>query len=160
MFTPTARARCPNTVLANDIYWHINCKTVGFFSKSEKKSVKRAVRVCCYIYVFLPHNLLPSSFRNLFLSSNHVHHYQTRLASQYRPHFCGTNIKHFSILFRGPTIWNSLPVILNSSSSIFVFKKIWKIISLIVVLSLKFYVFCTLCNQVSLCNVAWGSLLI
>ena len=26
------------------------------------------------------------------------------LASQYRPHFCRTNIKQFSILYRGPTI--------------------------------------------------------
>ena len=33
------------------------------------------------------HNLLPSSFRNLFLSSNQVHRYETWLASQYRPHF-------------------------------------------------------------------------
>ena len=64
-----------------------------------------------------------SSFRNLFLSSNQVHHYETRLASQYRPHFCRTNIKQFSILYRGQTIWNSLPVTLTSSSSIFVFKK-------------------------------------
>ena len=33
------------------------------------------------------HNLLPSSFRNRFLSSNQVHHYETRLACQYRHHF-------------------------------------------------------------------------
>ena len=54
------------------------------------------------------HNLLPSSFRDLFLSSNQVHQYETRLASQYRPHFCRTNIKQFSILYRGPKIWISL----------------------------------------------------
>ena len=69
------------------------------------------------------HNLLPSSFHDLFLSSNQVHQYETRLASQYRPHFCRTNIKQFSILYRGPKIWNSLPVSLISSPSIFVFKK-------------------------------------
>ena len=46
------------------------------------------------------HNLLPSSFRNLFLSSNQVHHYETRLAFQYSPHFCRTNIKQFSTLYR------------------------------------------------------------
>ena len=51
------------------------------------------------------HNLLPSSFRNLFSSSNQVHQYETRLASQDRPH-----IKQFSILYRGPKIWNSLPI--------------------------------------------------
>ena len=68
------------------------------------------------------HNLLPSSFHDLFLSSNQVHQYETRLASQYRPHFCRTNIKQFSILYRGPKIWNSLPISLISSPSIFVFK--------------------------------------
>ena len=94
------------------------------------------------------HNFLPSSFRNLFLSSNQVHHYETRLASQYSPHFCRTNIKQFSILYGGSTIWNSLPVTLTTSSPIFV------IISFIVVLLIKFYVCCTLCNQVSLCSIA------
>ena len=48
------------------------------------------------------HNFLPDSFRDLFLSSNQVHQYETRLASQYRPHFCRTNINQFSILYRGP----------------------------------------------------------
>ena len=39
-----------------------------------------------------------------------------------RPYFCRTNIKQFSILFWGPTIWNSLPVTITScSSSTFVF---------------------------------------
>ena len=65
--------------------------------------------------------LLPVRFRDLFLSSNQVYQYETRLASQYRPHFCRTNIKQFSILYRGPKIWNSLPVSLISSPSIFVF---------------------------------------
>ena len=83
-------------------------------------------------------NLLPSSFRNLFLSSYQVHHYETPLASQYSRHFCRTNIKQFSILYRGPTIWYSLPVAITTSSPIFV------IISFIVVLLIKFYVCCIL----------------
>ena len=53
--------------------------------------------VATFMYSY-HHNLLPSSFRDLFLSSNQVHQYETRLASQYRPHFCRTNIKQFSIL--------------------------------------------------------------
>ena len=67
------------------------------------------------------HNLLPSSFCDLFLSSNQVHQYETRLASQYRPHFCRTNIKQFSILYRGPKIWNSLPISLISPPSIYIY---------------------------------------
>ena len=79
--------------------------------------------VATFMYSY-HHNLLPNSFHDLFLSSNQVHQYETRLASQYRPHFCRTNIKQFSILYRGPKIWNSLPVSLISSPSISVFKKI------------------------------------
>ena len=45
-----------------------------------------SVVTCMYSY---HHNLLPSGFRHLFLSSNQVHHYETRLASHYRPHFVG-----------------------------------------------------------------------
>ena len=79
--------------------------------------------VATFIYSY-HHNLLPCSFRNLFLSSNRVHHYETQLlTSQYRRHFCRTNIKQVSILYRGPTIWNALPITLTSASSIFVFSK-------------------------------------
>ena len=76
--------------------------------------------VATFMYSY-HHNLLPSSFRDLFLSSNQVHQYETRLASEYWPHFCRTNIKQFSILYRGRKIWNSLPVSLISSPSISVF---------------------------------------
>ena len=102
------------------------------------------------------HNHLHSSFRNLLLTSNQVHHYETRLGSQYRPHFCRTNIKQLSILYRGPTIWNSLPVTLTSSSPIFIFRqnlKNWLIDSRCIAYVFN-YVFCTLCNQVSLCNIS------
>ena len=68
-------------------------------------------------------NLMPGNFRNLVLSSYQVHHHETRLASQNRPHFYRTDIKHFSNLYRGPKIWNSLLILLTSSSSIFVSKK-------------------------------------
>ena len=79
--------------------------------------------VTTFMYCY-HHNLLPSSFRDLFLSSNLKSiNTKIRLASQYRPHFCRSNIKQFNILYRGPKIWNSLPVSLISSPSIFVVKK-------------------------------------
>ena len=82
--------------------------------------------VTTFMYCY-HHNLLPSSFRDLFLSSNLKSiNTKIRLASQYRPHFCRSNIKQFSILYRGPKIWNSLPVSLISSPSIFVVTKNFK----------------------------------
>ena len=58
-----------------------------------------------------------------FLRINQVHHSENLLAFQCRPHFRRTNIQQFSVLYRGPTIWNSLPISLTSSSSKFVSKK-------------------------------------
>ena len=56
-------------------------------------------------------------------------------------------VKQFSVLYGGPKIWNLLPISLTSSFSSFAFEKNLKNYSLIVVLLLKFYVFCTLCTQ-------------
>ena len=61
----------------------------------------------------------------------------------------GQWVKQFSIFYHGPKIWILLSISLTSSSSIFPFKKHLKIASLIVVLMLKFYAFCTLCTQPS-----------
>ena len=128
---------------------HYIANTAPLFSKLKVLDIYsiNSFSEATFMYSY-HHNLLPSSFRSLFFSSNQVHHYETRLASQYSPHFCRTNIKQFSILYRGPTIWNSLPVTITTSSPIFV------IISFIVVLLIKFYVCCTLCNQVSLRSIA------
>ena len=56
-------------------------------------------------------------------------------------------VKQFSVLYGGPKILNLLPISLTSSFSLFAFEKNLKNYSLIVVLLLKFYVFCTLCTQ-------------
>ena len=101
---------------------HHLANTVPLFSKLKVLDIYSiySFSVATFMYSY-HHNLLPSSFRNLFLSSNQVHHHEIRIASQYRPHFCRTKIKQFSILYGGPSIWNSLPVTLTSSSSLFVF---------------------------------------
>ena len=75
-------------------------------------------------FMFYYHNqLLPSMFSNLFETSRQVHDYGTRIANNYRPHFCRTNIKQFTILYQGPKIWNSLPGSIINSSSYLNFKK-------------------------------------
>jgi len=90
-----------------------------------------------FMYSYHLNNLLPSSCRILFLSSNRVYHYETRLASQYRPHFCRTNIKQHPL-----SRTNNLEFFTNHTNHpsfhIFFKKQSEKIISLIVVQSLKF----------------------
>ena len=103
---------------------HYLANTAPLFSQLKVLDIFsiNSFSVATFMYSY-HHNLLPNSFHDLLLSSNQVHQYETQLASQYRPHFCRTNIKQFSILYRGPKIWNSLPVSLISSPSISVFKK-------------------------------------
>ena len=56
-------------------------------------------------FMFYYHNkLLPSMFLNLFETNSEIHNDGTRTAGCYRPHFCRTNIKQFTILFQGPMI--------------------------------------------------------
>ena len=52
-----------------------------------------------------------------------MHNYGTRVANNYRPHFCRIDIKQFTILYQGPKIWNSLPGSIINSSSYLNFKK-------------------------------------
>ena len=68
---------------------HHLANTVPLFSKLKVLDIYSiySFSVATFMYSY-HHNLLPSSFRNFFLSSNQVHHHETRLASQYIPHFC------------------------------------------------------------------------
>ena len=61
------------------------------------------------------HQLLPPLFLDLFVTSHHIHNYNTRTSSHFRSHACRTNTKQFTTLFQGPKIWNSLS---NSVTSI------------------------------------------
>lgn len=75
--------------------------------------------IASFMSVYSWHNqLLLNAFTNLFSTSQQIHIYITRYATNYRPHHC-TNIKQFTILYQGhPKIWNSLPRNLTLSSSI------------------------------------------
>jgi hypothetical protein len=59
----------------------------------------------------------------LFITNNHVHNYNTRIAENNRPQACRTNLKQFTILFQGPKIWNALPSHMKDMSSLSTFKK-------------------------------------
>ena len=69
------------------------------------------------------HRLLPSPFLNLFLTSGQIHKYDSRDSAHLRPHTCRTNIKLFTILFRGLKIWNALPLLITSSPTLSTFKR-------------------------------------
>ena len=75
-------------------------------------------------FMFCYHNeILPPVFLDLFQCNSQIHSYNTRSANNYRPHACRTNLKKFTILYRGPIIWNSLSSDIRNSGSLFTFKK-------------------------------------
>ena len=67
-------------------------------------------------------NLLPPLLLNLFVTNSQIHNYGTRTAGNYRTHLCRTNLKQFTILHRGPKIWNSLHVSVTRSPNLLSFK--------------------------------------
>ena len=52
-----------------------------------------------------------------------INNYDTKSSAHFRPHTCRTNIKQFTKLFRGPKIWNALPLSVTSSPSLSTFKR-------------------------------------
>ena len=78
-------------------------------------------------FMYLYHNdALPIAFNQIFQTGNQIHQYSTRYSTFYRPHNCRTNIKKFSILFQGPTIWNSLPSNIKNAPTFNIFKRVIK----------------------------------
>ena len=74
-------------------------------------------------FMFDYHNyLFPTLLLNLFVTNGQINRYCTRTASNYQMHLCRTNLKQFTILYRGPKIWNSLPV----SVTLQVFLVLWR----------------------------------
>ena len=69
--------------------------------------------VACLMLYSYHNNLLPHTFNTTFVTNRQVHTYNTRNANNYRPYFCRTNIKQFTILhlglYLGSKLWNSLP---------------------------------------------------
>ena len=60
--------------------------------------------LCFHIIIYYCHRF----FLDLFVTSRHIHNYNTRTSPHFRSHACRTNPKQFTILFQGPKIWNSL----------------------------------------------------
>ena len=75
-----------------------------------------------FMYLF-KRGLLPNYFRDMFTLASQIHSYNTRNSSLfYIPH-CQTDFRKFSILFQGPTFFNSLSREIQNSESISLFGK-------------------------------------
>ena len=67
-------------------------------------------------------NLLPQSFDNLFSQNIQVHNYNTRNKFDFRVHYGRTSYSHSVIRYKGPTLWNNLPLEVRDCKSLNTFK--------------------------------------
>ena len=90
------RKNAPKYAIFSTVLSKIVANTAPLFSQLKVLDIFsiNSFSVATFMYSY-HHNLWPSSFHDLFLSSNQVHQYKTRLAPQNRPHFFRTNIKQF-----------------------------------------------------------------
>ena len=67
-------------------------------------------------------NLLPPSFSNFLLCTNQIHSYNTRGSNRFYITFCRTNIRKFSIIYKGPVFFNKLCSDIRNSLSLYSFQ--------------------------------------
>ena len=97
--------------------------TAPLFKKLKILDINRINSFCTGLFMYSYHNkLLPPPFLNLFSTSNQFHNYNTRNADTYRSHACRTNIKQFTMLSRGPKLWNSLPDTVKNAGTLNCFR--------------------------------------
>ena len=69
------------------------------------------------------HKDLPEPLSNIFIYTHSIHSHHTRQSRSMRPLACRLSSSRNSVLFKGPTVWNSLPSELQNKSSLFTFNK-------------------------------------
>jgi len=66
--------------------------------------------------------LLPSHLLKTFYQNNEIHSYYTRSSNNYHLELVNTNIKQFSIKYKGPILWNYIFPSIRSLTNINQFK--------------------------------------
>jgi len=67
------------------------------------------IHTAIFMYKYV-NDLLPRSFKNKFVSANQIHSYSTRESCLYRLPLCRTEHYKCALQYRGPLIWNALPI--------------------------------------------------
>ena len=97
------------------------------FSSSKVLNIMDLNKLNIALFMFCyKQNLLPNSLMNYFHLNTSVHNYSTRISRNIHIPQCNTSLFKNSIFFQGPVIWNSVPVDIQNSSSVSVFKRKYK----------------------------------
>jgi len=84
-------------------------------------------QTCIFMYKYMVQNhSLPKVFNNYFLINSDVHSYPTRQAKNVHLPYFHTTLGPFSLKYRGPSLWNTIPSYIKTSLSLSVFKSSMK----------------------------------
>lgn len=83
------------------------------------------MNIAIFMYLCF-NNLIPKSISICFKLKSEIHDYNTRNPLDYNLPLARTNISMNSIFYKGPKIWNDLPLNIKSSPSLNVFKRRYK----------------------------------
>lgn len=78
------------------------------------------IEVAKFMYKYVQKEL-PKIFLDIYASSNLIHAHNTRQVEHFRPTINRLNTSLRSILYKGPIIWNSLPVDIRQATSLNIF---------------------------------------
>ena len=71
-------------------------------------------------------NLIPESLSKCFVLKSEVHSYNTRNPYDYKIPRARLNARFCSIFYKGPKIWNKIPIEIRNSPSLNTFKRRYK----------------------------------
>ena len=80
------------------------------------------LHICIFLFQSI-HKLLPACHQNVFKFNHEIHSHNTRSAGDLHPAFFRSTTAQFSIKFRGPHFWNSLPTSIRTCTNLRSFKK-------------------------------------
>ena len=79
------------------------------------------------LFIYKPYNrLLPENFSSFLSLNNDLHQHHTRPHNNFHLISVKTNIRKFSLKFRGSVIWSKIPELYRFAISISSFKKLVK----------------------------------
>jgi len=100
-----------------------NQSTRMYFMKLRIMSLLNINKMQTGVFMYrFKHRLLPETFANNFQLNTDVHCYYTRSYNKYHKVYARTKTRQFSISYRGPCVWNSLPIPLTNVPTLGIFK--------------------------------------
>ena len=112
-------------IISNSPY---HAHTLPIFSQLNLLNVYDINRLNIAIFMFMcSRGLLPSPITSKFILNSNIHNYNTRNAVEYHLPKVRTNISKFTIFYKGPHLWSTIPNHLKNQPSLNSFKRSFRL---------------------------------